>query len=133
VLKTRPFSETLQKVLGGLIVRLKKDNFDSPLMSERPVNKVTNTKPPQEKSLWSSLLLRLGRGIPKTVARERWHTRSRLRVGGVGGCILLGGGCKGSGGHLHGGGECSAGVGGWSDVSVGVGVASHRIASLHLS
>ena len=41
VLKTRPFSETLQKVLGGLIVRLKKDNFDSPLMSERPVNKVT--------------------------------------------------------------------------------------------
>jgi len=40
VLKTRPFSETLQKVLGGLIVRLKKDNFDSPLMSERPVNKV---------------------------------------------------------------------------------------------
>lgn len=41
VLKTRPFSETLQKVLGGLIVRLKKDNFDSPLMTERPVNKVT--------------------------------------------------------------------------------------------
>jgi len=40
VLKTRPFSETLQKVLGGLIVRLKKDNFDSPLMQERPVNKV---------------------------------------------------------------------------------------------
>mmetsp|Transcript_32724 Transcript_32724/g.51040 ORF Transcript_32724/g.51040 Transcript_32724/m.51040 type:complete len:364 (+) Transcript_32724:1719-2810(+) len=40
VLKTRPFSETLQKVLGGLIVRLKKDNFDSPLMAERPVNKV---------------------------------------------------------------------------------------------
>lgn len=40
VLKTRPFSETLQKVLGGLIVRLKKDNFDSPLMTERPVKKV---------------------------------------------------------------------------------------------
>jgi len=40
VLKTRPFSETLQKVLGGLIQRLKKENFDSPLMSERPVNKV---------------------------------------------------------------------------------------------
>mmetsp|Transcript_45455 Transcript_45455/g.106816 ORF Transcript_45455/g.106816 Transcript_45455/m.106816 type:complete len:364 (-) Transcript_45455:241-1332(-) len=40
VLKTRPFSETLQKVLGGLIQRLKKDNFDSPLMSERPVEKV---------------------------------------------------------------------------------------------
>eukprot|EP00285_Hemiselmis_virescens_P018762 CAMPEP_0173377240 /NCGR_PEP_ID=MMETSP1356-20130122/443_1 /TAXON_ID=77927 ORGANISM="Hemiselmis virescens, Strain PCC157" /NCGR_SAMPLE_ID=MMETSP1356 /ASSEMBLY_ACC=CAM_ASM_000847 /LENGTH=346 /DNA_ID=CAMNT_0014329889 /DNA_START=88 /DNA_END=1128 /DNA_ORIENTATION=- len=40
VLKTRPFSETLQKVLGGLIERLKKDNFDSPLLTERPVNKV---------------------------------------------------------------------------------------------
>ena len=40
VLKTRPFSETLQKVLGGLIQRLKKDNYDSPLMTERPVNKV---------------------------------------------------------------------------------------------
>ena len=43
VLKTRPFSETLQKVLGGLIVRLKKDNFDSPLMTERPVKKVCTT------------------------------------------------------------------------------------------
>jgi len=40
VLKTRPFSETLQKVLGGLIVRLKKDNFDSPLMADRDVKKV---------------------------------------------------------------------------------------------
>jgi len=40
VLKTRPFSETLQKVLGGLIQRLKKDNFDSPLMQDRPVKKV---------------------------------------------------------------------------------------------
>jgi F-type H+-transporting ATPase subunit gamma len=40
VLKTRPFSETLQKVLGGLIQRLKKDNFDSPLMTERPVKTV---------------------------------------------------------------------------------------------
>jgi len=40
VLKTRPFSETLQKVLGGLVQRLKKDNFDSPLMTERPVKKV---------------------------------------------------------------------------------------------
>merc|ERR1719181_316445 len=40
VLKTRPLSETLQKVLGGLIVRLKKDNFDSPLMQDRPVKKV---------------------------------------------------------------------------------------------
>jgi F-type H+-transporting ATPase subunit gamma len=40
VLKTRPFSETLQKVLGGLIVRLKRDNFESPLFAERPVSKV---------------------------------------------------------------------------------------------
>jgi F-type H+-transporting ATPase subunit gamma len=40
VLKTRPFSETLQKVLGGLIVRLKRDNFESPLFAERAVNKV---------------------------------------------------------------------------------------------
>ena len=45
MLKTRPFSETLQKVLGGLIVRLKKDNFDSPLMQERPVNKVSFLAP----------------------------------------------------------------------------------------
>ena len=40
VLKTRPFSETLQKVLGGLIVRLKRDNFESPLFAERAVSKV---------------------------------------------------------------------------------------------
>ena len=40
VLKTRPFSETLQKVLGGLIVRLKRDNFESPLFAERAVTKV---------------------------------------------------------------------------------------------
>lgn len=31
---------TAVQVLGGLIQRLKKDNFDSPLMSERPVEKV---------------------------------------------------------------------------------------------
>jgi F-type H+-transporting ATPase subunit gamma len=40
VLKTRPFSETLQKVLGGLIERLKKDSYESPLLNERPVNKI---------------------------------------------------------------------------------------------
>jgi len=40
VLKTRPFSETLQKVLGGLIKQLKKEDFDSPLLQERPVKKV---------------------------------------------------------------------------------------------
>ena len=30
----------IYQVLGGLIVRLKKDNFDSPLMTERPIKKV---------------------------------------------------------------------------------------------
>lgn len=40
VLKTRPFSETLQKVLGGLIKRLKADAVELPLLSERTVNKV---------------------------------------------------------------------------------------------
>lgn len=40
VLKTRPFSETLQKVLGGLIKRLKADAVELPLLTERTVNKV---------------------------------------------------------------------------------------------
>lgn len=40
VLKTRPFSETLQKVLGGLIKRLKADAVELPLLAERTVNKV---------------------------------------------------------------------------------------------
>jgi len=40
VLRTRPFSETLQKVLGGLIKRLKADAIDLPLLTERTVKKV---------------------------------------------------------------------------------------------
>ncbi|GJQ12789.1 hypothetical protein GpartN1_g4580.t1 [Galdieria partita] len=35
VLSTRPFSENLQKVLGGLILRLKKELVDLPLLKER--------------------------------------------------------------------------------------------------
>lgn len=35
VLRTRPFSETLQKVLGGLILRLQADFFDLPLLQTR--------------------------------------------------------------------------------------------------
>jgi F-type H+-transporting ATPase subunit gamma len=40
VLKTRPFSETLQKVLGGLIGRLKMDFSDLPLLQTREAKKV---------------------------------------------------------------------------------------------
>jgi hypothetical protein len=102
VLKTRPFSETLQKVLGGLIVRLKKDNFDSPLMSERPVNKVTNIKAPEENRLLNSWLLLLGGGIPtRQLASGGLQGAgcggvylAAAIVGVVSGCITLGGGCK---------------------------------------
>ncbi|CAJ1970401.1 unnamed protein product [Cylindrotheca closterium] len=41
VLATRPFSETLQSVFGGLIQRLGDDTVDLPLLTQREVNKVT--------------------------------------------------------------------------------------------
>jgi F-type H+-transporting ATPase subunit gamma len=41
VLATRPFSETLQSVFGGLIQRLGGEAVDLPLLSQREVNKVT--------------------------------------------------------------------------------------------
>jgi len=41
VLATRPFSETLQSVFGGLIQRLGGDTVDLPLLTQREVNKVT--------------------------------------------------------------------------------------------
>jgi F-type H+-transporting ATPase subunit gamma len=41
VLATRPFSETLQSVFGGLINRLGPEAMDLPLLTEREVNKVT--------------------------------------------------------------------------------------------
>jgi F-type H+-transporting ATPase subunit gamma len=41
VLATRPFSETLQSVFGGLINRLGPEATDLPLLTEREVNKVT--------------------------------------------------------------------------------------------
>jgi F-type H+-transporting ATPase subunit gamma len=41
VLATRPFSETLQSVFGGLIARLDGDAIDLPLLSQREVKKVT--------------------------------------------------------------------------------------------
>merc|ERR1719207_342403 len=41
VIKSRPFSETLEKILGGLLKSLGGDNFfDSPLLTARPVKKV---------------------------------------------------------------------------------------------
>lgn len=40
VLKTRPFSETLQKVLGGLIQRLENDFSDLPLLQAREAKNV---------------------------------------------------------------------------------------------
>ena len=39
VLKTRPFSQTLQKVLGGLIQRLKAEMIDLPLLQVREVKR----------------------------------------------------------------------------------------------
>lgn len=41
VLATRPFSETLQSVFGGLIQRLGGESIDLPLLTQREVNKVT--------------------------------------------------------------------------------------------
>jgi len=41
VLATRPFSETLQSVFGGLIERLGNEDADLPLLESREVNKVT--------------------------------------------------------------------------------------------
>jgi len=41
VLATRPFSETLQSVFGGLIGRLGGEAIDLPLLTQREVNKVT--------------------------------------------------------------------------------------------
>ena len=43
VLATRPFSETLQSVFGGLINRLGGEAADLPLLTQREVNKVTLT------------------------------------------------------------------------------------------
>merc|ERR1719443_930915 len=40
VLKSRPFSETLEAILGGLLKRLGKEGIDTPLLTARPVNKV---------------------------------------------------------------------------------------------
>mmetsp|Transcript_44172 Transcript_44172/g.108497 ORF Transcript_44172/g.108497 Transcript_44172/m.108497 type:complete len:352 (+) Transcript_44172:130-1185(+) len=40
VLRTRPFSETLQKVLGGLLIRIGPEAADIPLLKERPVKNV---------------------------------------------------------------------------------------------
>jgi F-type H+-transporting ATPase subunit gamma len=43
VLATRPFSETLQSVFGGLIQRMGGDTIDLPLLTQREVKKVTLT------------------------------------------------------------------------------------------
>ena len=43
VLATRPFSETLQSVFGGLIQRLGGETIDLPLLTQREVSKVTLT------------------------------------------------------------------------------------------
>jgi F-type H+-transporting ATPase subunit gamma len=40
VLRSRPFSETLEKILGGLLQRLKTENLDIPLLETRTANKV---------------------------------------------------------------------------------------------
>jgi F-type H+-transporting ATPase subunit gamma len=40
VLKSRPFSESIEKILGGLLKRVKLEGLDLPLLEERPVKKV---------------------------------------------------------------------------------------------
>merc|ERR1719269_407380 len=40
VLRSRPFSETLERILGGLLQRVKADNLDIPLLENRDVKKV---------------------------------------------------------------------------------------------
>jgi len=40
VLRSRPFSETLERILGGLLQRVKADNLDIPLLEKRDVKKV---------------------------------------------------------------------------------------------
>merc|ERR1719271_860846 len=40
VLRSRPFSETLEKILVGLLQRLKTENLDIPLLETRTANKV---------------------------------------------------------------------------------------------
>merc|ERR1719316_2547275 len=40
VLRSRPFSETLEKILGGLLQRLKTEALDIPLLEKREVKKV---------------------------------------------------------------------------------------------
>merc|ERR1719388_299231 len=40
VLRSRPFSETLERILGGLLMRLKTESLDIPLLESRAANKV---------------------------------------------------------------------------------------------
>jgi len=40
VLRSRPFSETLERILGGLLQRVKTEGLDIPLLEDRPVKKV---------------------------------------------------------------------------------------------
>merc|ERR1719182_709108 len=40
VLRSRPFSETLERILGGLLQRLKTESLDIPLLETREANKV---------------------------------------------------------------------------------------------
>merc|ERR1719214_462868 len=39
VLRSRPFSETLERILGGLLQRVKTEGLDIPLLEDRPVKK----------------------------------------------------------------------------------------------
>merc|ERR1719217_1170730 len=40
LLRSRPFSETLERILGGLLARLKTEALDIPLLESRTANKV---------------------------------------------------------------------------------------------
>lgn len=45
VLRSRPFSETLERILGGLLKRLSTESLDIPLLETREVNKIGARSP----------------------------------------------------------------------------------------
>ena len=47
VLRSRPFSETLERILGGLLQRVKTEGLDIPLLEDRPVKKVRDEEHPR--------------------------------------------------------------------------------------
>lgn len=77
VLRTRPFSETLQKVLGGLIIRLNKEYTDLPLLVQREARKVALVVITGDRGLCGSYN---SYAIKKTESRIRELTEAGIQV-----------------------------------------------------